>query len=94
MDKIKIIPMTIDEAKQYGVNDWSSWECEPSVFEWEYSEQEAAYVYEGDVIVTSDYETVNITAGMMVSFPKGLKCTWEVKRTIKKAYCFNYEIKE
>ena len=60
------------------------------MFDWSYPEQETAYVFEGDVIVTSDDEATHITGGMLVSFPKEMKCTWEVRKTIKKVYKFNY----
>jgi hypothetical protein len=92
MDKIITKKMGIEEAKKLGIDNWSRWECEPSVFDWEYDEQEIAYVFEGDVIVKTPEQTVHITDNMLVSFPKGLKCTWEVNKTIKKVYTFNFDI--
>lgn len=92
MQKIRTKQMSIEEAKKLGISSWSNWECELSTFDWEYPEQEAAYVFEGDVIVTSGDEVAHITGGMLVSFPKGMKCTWEVRKTIKKAYTFNFEM--
>ena len=92
MDKIITKKMTLEEAKSFGIDSWSRWECEPSKFNWTYSEQEAAYVFEGEVIVTANGEDILIEAGMMVSFPKDMSCIWEVKKTIKKAYTFNYQI--
>lgn len=84
--------MPLEEAQKLGIDTWNRWECEPSKFDWEYSEQETAYVFEGDVIVTSGEEVTHITENMLVSFPKGMKCTWEVRKTIKKVYTFNFEI--
>jgi hypothetical protein len=92
MSTIKIISMTLEEAKSLGIDSWSRWECEPSTFDWEYPEQEVAFVFEGDVIVTSGDEVAHIKENMLVSFPKGMKCTWEVRKPIRKAYTFNYEI--
>lgn len=92
MPQIKTKPMTLDQAKELGIDSWSIWECEPNKFDWEYPEQETAYVFEGDVIVTSGDEVAHITANMLVSFPKGMKCTWEVRKTIRKAYTFNFLI--
>ncbi len=86
MSSIKTKIMSLDEAKKLGVESWSIWECEPSKFNWEYDEQETAYVFDGDVIVTSGNEVVSITGGMLVSFPAGMKCTWDVRKTIRKAY--------
>ncbi|TYQ13080.1 UNVERIFIED_CONTAM: hypothetical protein Cloal_4129 [Acetivibrio alkalicellulosi] len=92
MSKIKARKMSLEEAKQLGIDTWSRWECEPDTFDWEYPEQETAYVFEGDVIVTTQDEEVHITENMLVSFPKGLKCTWKVQKTIKKVYTFNFEV--
>ena len=82
MSSIKIKAMSLEEARQLGIDKWGIWECEPSTFDWEYSEQEAAFVF----------EVAHIKENMLVSFPKGMKCTWEVKKAIRKAYTFNYEI--
>jgi uncharacterized cupin superfamily protein len=92
MPRIKVKPMTLEEAKKLGIDSWGRWECEPSKFDWEYDEQETAYVFEGDVIVTTPEEEVHIKENMLVSFPAGLKCTWDVRKTIKKAYTFNFNI--
>lgn len=92
MEKIITKEMSLEDAKKLGIDSWSKWECEPSTFDWTYSEQEAAYVFEGEVIVTANGEDTLIKAGMLVSFPKGMNCVWNVKKTIKKAYTFNFEI--
>ncbi|MBZ4646129.1 MAG: hypothetical protein JG777_1618 [Clostridia bacterium] len=92
MNKIITKTMSLEEAKKLGIDSWNRWECEPSIFDWQYPEQETAYVFEGDVIVKTSDQEVHITNGMLVSFPKGLKCTWEVRKTIKKAYTFNFSI--
>ncbi|TCT15709.1 hypothetical protein EDC18_103420 [Natranaerovirga pectinivora] len=92
MSRIIIKPMLLEEAIKLGIDKWSIWECESSTFDWEYPEQETAFVFEGDVIVTSGDEVAHIKENMLVSFPKGMKCTWEVRKAIRKAYTFNYEI--
>jgi uncharacterized protein len=92
MAKIKLKKMSLEEAKQLGIDFWGRWESEPDIFDWEYSEQETAYVFEGDVLVTSGDEEAHITGNMLVSFPKGMKCTWKVQKPIKKAYTFNFEV--
>lgn len=92
MDTIKIVPMTLEQAKTLGIDRWSRWECEPSVFDWYYDAQEAAFVFEGDVTVTVDGKAYHLGPNMLVSFPQGMSCTWEVKKTIKKAYAFNVDI--
>jgi len=87
--KIKIEKPTVDEIKQLGVNSWSSWGCEVSAFDWTYSAQEQAYVLEGKVMVKTAEEEVEINKGDLVTFPKGLSCTWNVIEPIKKVYTFN-----
>lgn len=88
MNKITIKPMTLEEAKKLGIDNWSIWECEASTFDWEYVEDETAYVFEGDVIVTAGSEVVHITPNTLVTFPKDMQCVWEVKKKIRKAYTF------
>jgi uncharacterized protein len=87
---LKIITkqMNLEEAKKLGIDSWDKWECEPSEFEWEYPETETAYVFEGNIIVTTEYETVTIKGNMLVTFPAGLKCSWKVIETIRKVYTF------
>lgn len=88
MNKVGITPMTLDEAKKLGIDSWGIWECEPSVFDWSYSAKETCFVFEGDVIVTADGEDNHITPNMLVVFPQGMNCVWNVKKTIRKAYKF------
>lgn len=72
-----------------GVKHWPTWSKEVSVFPWSYSEQEIAYVLEGEVTVTPKNGTpVSFGAGDLVTFPSGLVCTWEVKKPLRKHYHF------
>jgi 16S rRNA (adenine1518-N6/adenine1519-N6)-dimethyltransferase len=78
-----------DKLEQLGIGNWSSWECEPSQFPWEYDEKETAYVFEGRVTVETELgQRVDIGPGDLVMFPKGLKCKWTVHETIRKVYKF------
>jgi uncharacterized cupin superfamily protein len=78
-----------ERLAELGVERWSPWECEPSTFDWEYGDEETCYVLEGQVRVkTLAGEEVEFGAGDLVRFPKGLKCTWEVVRKIRKVYRF------
>lgn len=75
--------------KELDVNSWPTWSKEVSKFPWSYSEQEVAYVLEGEVVVTpSDGEPVSFGAGDLVTFPSGMSCTWEVKKPLRKHYKF------
>lgn len=89
MSKIQKEKPDQQKLDQLGVNDWGAWECAPSRFPWEYDDREICYVFEGRVTVeTSDGEKVEIGPGDMVTFPKGLRCTWTVHETIRKVYRF------
>lgn len=88
MEKIRIKKLSLEEAKKLGIDNWGRWECGVSKFDWEYDETETCYIFEGEVIVKTPIENVTINEGMLVTFPKGLKCNWDVKRPIKKAYTF------
>ena len=72
------------------VDDWPIWEKEVSEFEWEYDKTETCYIIEGEAIVTPvGQEPVTITEGDMVTFPKGMKCTWKITEAIEKHYSFS-----
>lgn len=88
MSKIRIEKPTKEKLDSLGINKWSSWECEPSTFDWEYDSDETAYVFSGKVKVKTSAEEVEINGGDLVTFPKGLKCTWNVIEKIKKVYTF------
>lgn len=92
MDKIIMKEMSIQEAQKIGIDNWETWECEASVFDWEFEELEVCYFFEGNVVVTAENEEAHIKEGMLVSFPKGMKCTWNVSKKIRKAYTYNYVI--
>ncbi|OGP30384.1 MAG: cupin [Deltaproteobacteria bacterium GWC2_42_51] len=89
MSRIKIERPTEKMLKELGIDKWSPWECEPSTFDWEYPADETAYVFEGRVKVKTKDEEVEIKKGDLVTFPKGLKCKWNVIERIRKAYIFN-----
>ncbi|CAF1702248.1 unnamed protein product, partial [Brassica napus] len=66
-----------------------TWELiPPSKFPWTFSTKESCYLLEGKVKVYPDGsdEAVEIEAGDLVVFPKGLSCTWDVSVTVDKHY--------
>ena len=77
---------TAEEAEQMKTN--STWECEPSEFDWSYSQSEHCLLSEGRVEVDYDGKTVSFGAGDYVVFPKGLKCVWKVMEKVRKNYYF------
>ncbi|MHA1378363.1 MAG: cupin domain-containing protein [Candidatus Helarchaeota archaeon] len=88
MSEIKKEKPSKEELKKLGIDSWNPWECEESVFDWEYSDEEWAYVFEGNVVVKTPSGEVEINAGDFVKFPKGLKCTWDVRKKIRKVYTY------
>ena len=89
MSKIEKEKPTKDRLEELNIDNWSPWECEPSTFPWQYADKETAFVFEGRVTVeTEDGATVDIEPGDLVTFPKGMKCTWEVIKPIRKVFTF------
>lgn len=82
--KKKASPKEIEQAKK-----WGTWEKEESVFDWYYDMKETFYVLEGDVTVTWEGGEISFSEGDLVTFPAGLKCTWHVKKKIRKHFKFN-----
>ena len=72
-----------------GVFDWPVWEKEASTFPWTYDNTEVCYILEGRVTVTPDGgEPVEIGEQDLVTFPAGMKCTWEIHEPVSKHYNF------
>lgn len=69
--------------------NWSTWEKEASTFPWEYNQQETCLILEGRAVAKTAEGDVEFGAGDYVVFPKGLKCTWEIKEKIRKHYKFD-----
>ena len=66
---------------------WPIWEKEISAFPWEYSNEELCLFLEGDVVVTNESgQEFHCGKGDYVIFPKGMKCTWNIKKPVRKHY--------
>jgi uncharacterized protein len=89
MAQIKVEKASPEKLASLGVDSWGTWECDVSVFDWEYGDTEICYLLEGRVVVTTDQgETVEFTTGDVVTFPRGLKCVWNVKQPVRKRFTF------
>ncbi|XP_011095014.1 uncharacterized protein LOC105174565 [Sesamum indicum] len=79
------------KLSELGVRSWPKWGCPPSKFPWTYSSKETCYLLEGNVKVYPDGsdEAVQIVAGDLVVFPKGMSCTWDVSEAVDKHYKFD-----
>ena len=85
--KIKIKKPTEEERRK--AESWPTWEKEPSIFPWEYSQNETCLILKGKSIVKTDEGDVEFGAGDFVTFPKGLKCVWDIKEDVIKHYNFS-----
>ncbi len=82
-------PCPDSTIQDQGIKDWPIWTCEPSTFDWTYNDQETCLILEGEVTVTSNGGvTVHFGSGDLVVFPKGMTCTWEVHKGVRKHYRF------
>jgi len=78
-----------EELKKLNVESWGIWTKEVSEFPWSYSDTETCYLLEGDVeVIGEDGEKIEFKKGDLVQFNKGLKCTWKVKKPVRKYYNF------
>ena len=70
-----------------GISKWPTWQKEISVFDWNFLEQEIAYILEGECVITPiDGAPVTFGKGDLVTFPAGLKASWEVIKPLHKHY--------
>jgi uncharacterized protein len=70
-----------------GVSKWPTWQKEVSTFPWTFLEQEIAYILEGECVITPEGGApVSFGKGDLVTFPAGMKASWEVKKPLHKHY--------
>ena len=78
-----------EQLAELGVNGWPIWTKEASRFPWSYDASETCYFLAGELIVTPDGgEPVAMGKGDLVVFPKGMSCTWEIRKDVRKHYNF------
>jgi uncharacterized protein len=88
MGAVKIEHLSQEEINKRGIRNWGIWEKEISRFNWFYDSTEQCLILEGEVIVETDEENYKIKAGDFVTFEKGLKCIWDIKKDIRKHFNF------
>ena len=93
MSKIFTKQMDRREADSLlGIETWGMWGCGAEKFPWSYdSSNEVCYILEGRADIITDGGVTEISAGMVVDFPKGLECVWDVKEPIEKFYRFDLD---
>lgn len=76
-----------DQLSTLDVSKWPTWSKEVSTFPWVFHEQEIAYILEGECVITPvGGSPVSFSKGDLVTFPGGMKATWEVKKPLHKHY--------
>lgn len=86
-----VVVRTPTAAEKAVCKDWPIWTCQPSQFDWEYTQAEKCLILEGQVTVTDLPDTgqsVVLGPGDYVVFPNGLKCVWKVQQPVRKHYDF------
>ncbi len=79
-----------DDLEALQVFTWPIWTKEISTFPWTYDDRETCYFLEGEVTVTPEAgEPVRMGAGDLVTFPKGMRCTWKISKPVRKHYMFD-----
>ena len=69
------------------VSKWPTWQKEISTFDWTFFEQEIAYILDGECVITPLGGTpVSFGKGDLVTFPAGLKASWQVLQPLNKHY--------
>jgi uncharacterized protein len=76
------------ESEKKTASAWPIWTKEVSTFPWHYDEKETCLILEGEVTVKAGGEEVSFKDGDYVIFPKGLDCTWNIKKAVRKRYNF------
>ncbi|WP_319379564.1 cupin domain-containing protein [Thiomicrorhabdus sp.] len=77
------------KLEELQVAQWPIWEKEASDFPWHYDMEEICYLLDGSVTVTPEGgEPVQIRAGDLVIFPRGMSCRWDIHHPVRKHYHF------
>ena len=88
MKSVRIEKLNDDEVSRRNIQQWPVWEKEVSRFDWQYDEEEVCLIIEGEVVVETDEGNYLIRKGDFVTFSKGLRCVWDVKKPVRKYYTF------
>jgi hypothetical protein len=81
-----------DDEEKAQCQTWPIWTCDPSEFDWDYTQSETCLVIEGEVSVTdrpAGEESVSFGPGDLVVFPVNLQCIWKITKPVRKHYNFS-----
>jgi uncharacterized cupin superfamily protein len=86
--KVILEKLSKDAIAKRKIETWPIWEKEVSTFDWCYDSDEECYILEGEVVVKTGEGDYTVREGDFVTFQKGLKCVWDIKKGIRKHYNF------
>ena len=93
MKQVAVSQITVEKTPSQtklnalNITKWPTWKKEVSTFDWSFPEQEIAYILEGDCIITPlGALPVSFGKGDLVTFPAGLKASWQVLAPLHKHY--------
>lgn len=93
MKQVAVSQITVEKTPSQtklnalNVTKWPTWKKEVSTFDWSFPEQEIAYILEGSCIITpTGGLPVSFGKGDLVTFPAGLKASWQVLEPLHKHY--------
>jgi hypothetical protein len=81
-----------DDEEKAQCQAWPIWTCDPSEFDWDYTQSETCLIIEGEVTVTdrpAGEESVSFGPGDLVVFPVNLQCIWKITKPVRKHYNFS-----
>jgi hypothetical protein len=88
MTKVIVEQLTESEINLRKIRNWPIWEKGVSRFDWKYEGDEECFILEGEFTVETPDGKFNVEKGDFVTFKNGLKCTWDIKKPVKKHYNF------
>jgi uncharacterized cupin superfamily protein len=88
MAQVIIEKLSEKEITARNIKNWPIWTKEISRFDWYYDSTEECYILEGEINVETKEGTYTIKPGDFVTFKKGLKCVWDIKKPVRKHYNF------
>jgi uncharacterized cupin superfamily protein len=88
MATVIIEKLSAAEVKNRGIEKWPIWEKGVSRFDWVYDGEEQCLFLEGEVVIETVKGNFSIAPGDFVTFQDGLKCTWDIKKDVRKHYFF------
>lgn len=89
MSKVIIEKIEEEKLKEMGVKSWPVWSKEVSRFDWTYTGNEECYITEGEFVVETEEGIFEVRASDFVTFQDGLKCVWDIRKSVKKHYNFS-----